>query len=154
MEARQQRIDGLSRRLLHPAANLARQRREAAALAFRLARAHRSRMAAATQEVREHGRSLAWLLRKPLPQASRVAALRGALERAGGAKIDHGRADVEALQRALVHLNPSAVLERGYAIVTTAQGNIVYDAATLNAGDDVEVAFGRGTAGAKIVRRE
>jgi exodeoxyribonuclease VII large subunit len=86
MEARQQRIDGLSRRLLHPAANLARQRREAAALAFRLARAHRSRMAAATQEVREHGRSLAWLLRKPLPQASRVAALRGALERRAGRK--------------------------------------------------------------------
>jgi exodeoxyribonuclease VII large subunit len=154
MDARQQRIDGLSRRLLHPAANLARQRREAQALAFRLARAHRSRMADATQEVREHCRSLAWLLRKPFPQAARVAALGGALQRAGTAKIAHGRIDVDALQRALVHLNPRAVLDRGYAIVSTGQGNIVYDAAALNVGDDVEVAFARGTAGAKIVRRE
>jgi len=154
LEARQQRVDGLSRRLVHPAANLARQRREAAALAFRLARAHRSRMAAATQAVREHCRSIAWLLRKPLPQAARAAALRGALERAGAARIAHGRVDVEALQRGLAHLNPSAVLERGYAIVTTAQGNIVYDAATLDVGEDVEVAFARGTAGAKILRRE
>jgi hypothetical protein len=83
-----------------------------------------------------------------------VAALRGALERAGAAKIARGRVDVEALQRALVHLNPNAVLERGYAIVTTAEGNIVYDAATLNVGDDVEVAFARGTAGANIRRRK
>jgi exodeoxyribonuclease VII large subunit len=153
MEARQQRVDGLSRRLVHPAANLARQRREAAALAFRLARAHRSRMVAAAQALREHCRSIAWLLRKPLPQAARVAALRGALERAGAAKVARGRVGVEALQRALVHLNPNAVLERGYAIVTTAQGNIVYDAATLCVGEDVEVAFARGTAGAKINRR-
>ena len=154
LQARQQRIDGLSRRLVHPAANLARQRREAAALAFRLARAHRSRMAAATQAVREHCRSVAWLLRQPLPHAARAAALRGALMRAGAAKVALGRVDVEALQRGLAHLNPSAVLDRGYAIVTTAQGNIVYDAATLDVGEDVEVAFARGTAGAKVLRRE
>ena len=51
-------------------------------------------------------------------------------------------------------MNPSAVLERGYAIVTTAQGNIVYDAATLGVGDEVEVAFGSGNAGARITRTD
>ena len=153
MEARQQRVDGLSRRLVHPAANLVRQRRDALALAVRLGRAHRSHMAAATQAVREHCRSLTWLLRQPLPQAARVAVLRDALERAGAQRLLRGRIQTEALQRALVHLNPSAVLERGYAIVTNAQGGIVYDAATLGVGDDVDVAFARGNAGAKIVRR-
>ena len=154
MEARQQRVDGVSRRLVHPAANLARQRRDAAALASRLARAHRAHVAAATHTVRAQCRSLAWLLRQPLPQVARVAVLRDALERGGAARVLKGRSEMEALQRALVHLNPSAVLERGYAIVTTAQGNIVYDAATLDVGNDVEVAFGRGKAGAKITQRE
>jgi len=153
-EARQQRVDNLSRRLVHPAANLARQRSEAAALGSRLARAHRAHMSAAAQALREHCRSLAWLLKKPLPQISRVAILGDALRRAGEAKVVTGRLRAEALQRALVHLNPSAVLERGYAIVTDSDGGIVYDSATLEVGAEVEVAFARGTAGAKILRRE
>jgi len=153
-EARQQRVDNLSRRLVHPAANLARQRSEAAALGSRLARAHRAHMSAAAQALREHCRSLAWLLKKPLPQISRVAILGDALRRAGEAKVVTGRLRAEALQRALVHLNPGAVLERGYAIVTDSDGGIVYDSATLEVGAEVEVAFARGTAGAKILRRE
>jgi exodeoxyribonuclease VII large subunit len=111
-------------------------------------------MAAAAQALREHCRSLAWLLRKPLPQAARLEVLHEALERAGAAKVVRGRLQVEALHRALVHLNPSAVLERGYAIVTNAEGGIVYDAATLETGDEVDVAFARGKAGAKVVRRD
>ena len=153
MEARQQRLDGLSRRLVHPAANLARQRREATSLAARLARAHRSHIAAATHAVRAHCRSLAWLLRQPMPQAARLPVLHDALHRAGAARVLEGRLRAEALQRALTHLNPSAVLERGYAIVTSADGNIVYDADTLAVGDAVDVAFARGTAGAKITSR-
>jgi exonuclease VII large subunit len=46
------------------------------------------------------------------------------------------------------------VLERGYAIVTNAEGSIVYDAATLDIGDDVALAFARGDAGARITRRD
>jgi exodeoxyribonuclease VII large subunit len=153
MEARQQRVDGLSRRLVHPAANLARQRREAAALASRLARAHRAHITAATQAVRAHCRSLAWLLRQPMPQVARVGILHDALKRAGAARVLKGRLQADALQRALAHLNPSSVLERGYAIVTTADGSVVYDAATLDVGDKVDVAFARGNAGAKIFKR-
>jgi exodeoxyribonuclease VII large subunit len=109
-------------------------------------------MAAAAQAFREHCRNLAWLLRKPLPQAARVTVLHDALRRAGAANVHRCVLRAEALQRALVHLNPSAVLERGYAIVTNAEGGIVYDAATLETGDEVEVAFARGKAGAKVFR--
>jgi len=153
MEARQQRVDGLSRRLVHPAANLARQRREAAALASRLDRAHRAQVAVATGALREHGRRLAWLLRKPLPHMARVALLRDVLRRAAAATVLRGQTQADALERALAHLNPRGVLERGYAIVTTAEGNIVYDAATLGVGDEIAVAFARGEAGAKVIRR-
>jgi exodeoxyribonuclease VII large subunit len=109
-ETRLQRIDNLARRLVHPAARLAQQRRDSAALAFRLDRAYR-----------------------------------GQLER--------GRAQIAALERSLAHLNPQAVLERGYAIVTTADGAIVHDAERLAIGEDVGLAFARGTAGARITRR-
>ena len=53
----------------------------------------------------------------------------------------------------LAHLNPQAVLERGYAIVTTADGAIVDTSARLAVGDDIALEFARGTAGAKITRR-
>ena len=50
----------------------------------------------------------------------------------------------------MAHLNPRAVLTRGYAIVTTATGDVVYDATQVAPRDAVRVAFGRGGAGATI----
>ena len=154
LQARQQRVDGLSRRLVHPAANLVRQRKEAAALASRLHRAHRTQLAAATGALREHCRRLAWLLKKPLPQSAHLALLQEAMRRAAAARLERGRTRAAALERGLAHLNPRAVLERGYAIVTNADGGIVYDAATLDIGNEVALAFARGNAGAKITRRD
>ena len=43
---------------------------------------------------------------------------------------------------------------RGYAIVTTGDGEVVHDAAMLAVGDNVALAFARGGAGAKITRRD
>ena len=138
-----------------PAARLAQQRRDAAALAGRLDRAYRNRLAAAADAMRELGRRLAWLLRQPLPQAARLAPLRDAHAARGGDPRSSGRrARIAALEQSLAHLNPQAVLERGYAIVTTADGAIVDDAAKLAVGDDVALAFARGSAGAKITRRD
>ncbi len=153
MEARQQRVDGIARRLVHPAASLARQRRDAAALAFRLGRAYRSRVAAAIQATRERGQRLAWLLRQPLPQAARLAPLAAAMRRASSLAVERRQARMDALAVNLAHLNPHAVLERGYAIVTDADGVIVQDSAALAIGEDVTLAFARGGAGAKITRR-
>jgi exodeoxyribonuclease VII large subunit len=153
MEARQQCVDGLGRRLVHPAANLARQRRDAATLALRLDRAYRSRMAAAAHAMRERGQRLAWLLRQPLPQAGRLAPLTAALRRASSLALERRQARIDALAVNLAHLNPHAVLERGYAIVTAADGTIVQDSAALAIGEDVALAFARGSAGAKITHR-
>ena len=59
-----------------------------------------------------------------------------------------------ALAGNLAHLNPQAVLERGYAIVTGADGAIVQDAAALSAGEDVDIAFARGKAAATVTKAE
>jgi exodeoxyribonuclease VII large subunit len=150
LESRIQAVDGLARRLVHPAAKLAQQRRDAAGLAGRLARAYRARLSAAAGDVDGHGRRLAWLVRQPLPQAVRLAPLRDAVQRATTSRLERSGARVLALGQSLAHLNPQAVLERGYAIVTTAGGAIVHDAAQLAVGDDVTLALARGRAGAKI----
>ena len=154
LETRIQRVDGLARRLVHPAAKLLQQRLDAGGLAGRLARAYRNRLASATTEVGAGGRRLAWLLRQPLPQAARLAPLRVAMSHAASIRLERSRTRLDALERSLEHLNPQEVLERGYAIVTAADGAIVDDAARLRVGDDVALTFGRGEAGAKITRRD
>ena len=57
------------------------------------------------------------------------------------------------LAQNLTHLNPQAVLERGYAIVAAGDGTIVQDARQVNGGDAVALTFARGGADATITRR-
>ena len=47
---------------------------------------------------------------------------------------------------ALRHLNPESVLERGYSIVTSADGNVVTTSGGLHTGDALNVRFARGHA--------
>ena len=154
LETRMQGLDGLGRRLVHPAARLAQQSRDVQALSGRLARAFRHNLRAAATDVESVGRRLARQLRTPPPEAARLVAARDAWRRAAGARLERTAARVAALEQSLAHLNPQAVLERGYAIVARADGAIVYEAAQVAPGDDVELRFARGAAAAKITRRE
>jgi exodeoxyribonuclease VII large subunit len=154
LEMRIQRADGLARRLTHPAARLARQRTDAAALAARLARACREQLTATRQRIDgARGRTL-WLLRQPLPQRVRVATANDAMRRAATSRIERSRARIATLEQNLAHLNPRGVLARGYAIVTTVDGTIVDDAARVAVGEAVSLAFARGSAEATITRRD
>ena len=51
---------------------------------------------------------------------------------------------LERMGRALETLSPLAVLQRGYALIFDAAGNLVKDAAQLNPGDDVRARLARG----------
>jgi exodeoxyribonuclease VII large subunit len=150
MEATMQRIDGVSRRLTHPAARIAAQARDAALLAGRLARAFRHRQDVSCAGVRSLAQRLASRLAPGLPQLASTARTALALTRAARAQQERLDARLAALAQNLGHLNPQGVLERGYAIVTAADGTIVEDASTLTVGDDVEIALARGNAAAKI----
>ena len=55
---------------------------------------------------------------------------------------------------ALQHLNPEAVLERGYAIVTQADGSIVQDSRTLAIGDVLRVSLARGSVEASVTAKD
>jgi exodeoxyribonuclease VII large subunit len=149
LEARMQRVDGLARRLVHPAARLAQQHRDARMLAERLGRAMRQHLASRRLALASPAARLAWRAQQPLAQAAAFATAGERLRRAMPAVLERAGSRVAALAQNLAHLNPQAVLERGYAIVTTA-GAVVDDARTVAVGDEVDLRFARGSAAAKI----
>ena len=61
---------------------------------------------------------------------------------------------VDAAAVALKHLSPYAVLERGYSLVTDAQGAVVRSAAAVNDGEDLEVRFAEGSARVRVEERK
>ncbi|PPC95110.1 MAG: exodeoxyribonuclease VII large subunit [Methylotenera sp.] len=57
---------------------------------------------------------------------------------------------VQRLAQNLQHLNPGAVLTRGYAFVQDSTGAIIASSEQVRVGDDVKLTFGKGSAEAKI----
>ena len=141
-----QRVDYAGRRLQHPAARLAAQRTKLADLARRLDHRFRVLQDARARSLDAMRARLIQDVRTEWPQAKRLEAVGTRLTR-GWREMTH-RQDL-ALGRAAVslqHLNPEAVLERGYAIVTRGDSSIVQDSSTLATGDALALRFARGAA--------
>jgi exodeoxyribonuclease VII large subunit len=152
IESRAQLLDHLSRRLVHPGRRLESQREGIALLARRLARA-----SAAGLERRGHRAAQAQArLRAALPRVdaltARVDRAVHRLESATWRRIEHADARLARLAQSLAHLDPRAVLGRGYAIVADARGAIVRDAAALAPGASVEITLAEGGATATVDR--
>jgi exodeoxyribonuclease VII large subunit len=145
-----QRLDGVARRLVHPAARLAAQAERAQRLAARLTRAFAHARTVLDHRVRGARSRLVREMHAPFPQSARVAHASHALVRAGRDRTARAVRVVEHLASALSLLNPSAVLDRGYAIVTAADGDIVTDAARLQVGQAVALTLARGRACASV----
>ncbi|HVI10582.1 MAG TPA: exodeoxyribonuclease VII large subunit [Candidatus Binatia bacterium] len=60
---------------------------------------------------------------------------------------------VERMGRALETLSPLAILDRGYALVFNASGELVKDAAQVNAGEEISARVARGEIRAEVVRK-
>ena len=149
-----QRVDHASRRLIHPAARLAQQQQRAAALGERLARAWRQRLAEQQRAMATLGSRIVREFRAPLPQRARIAIAMESWRRHGRQRIGRHLVQVDTLAQNLAHLNPEAVLTRGYAIVTTPDGTVVVDASQVAPADRVNLAFATGRAEATITRTE
>jgi exodeoxyribonuclease VII large subunit len=152
-DVRMQRLDSAARCLVHPAARIAAQRERLADFARRLAqRWHATAMPRHACVSTLHAR-LAREMRAPLPAAQTVRGLGISMQRLGRERIAHASRHLDRLAQNLAHLNPQAVLERGYAIVATAEGTIVQDAAQVAPGDAVTMTFAHGGAAATVTRR-
>ena len=127
-QARAQRVDQAALRLKHPGARVADQQRELGQLRRRLVRA---------------------LPRLPEMRAS-VQRVFSGLQLATRNRLRVSEARLGHLAANLVHLDPDAVLTRGYSLVRDATGALVRDGSKLGRGDAVTIAFAQGWAQADV----
>ena len=152
LELRMQRIDLVSRRLIHPAARIERQWADLTALGERLARAAAQAQDARQSLLAHRAAAVARLLRIPPPAHADLERRRERWQRAAAERIAATAQRIDACAQSLRHLNPLGVLERGYSIVTDDKGAVVQDAGRLAIGDTLNVRFARGEAGSKVTR--
>jgi len=94
----------------------------------------------------------ALLMRSLMPAARRMDEARDALVREMKAAVDGRRRRAELASRDLAALSPEAVLARGFAVVRQGGGGpAIRDAATLAAGESLDIRFARGTASAQVL---
>jgi exodeoxyribonuclease VII large subunit len=128
---RQQRVDELAYRLAHAERNVIEKKRRRFETLNATVRHYDLRrvLAGMRRELEARSEAMAGAARNLLLQR------RGRLER---------------MQAALEALSPVAILERGYALVFDASGNLVKDAGQVKVGDRVEARLARGRVRARV----
>jgi exodeoxyribonuclease VII large subunit len=143
-----QRIDFAQRSLAVPRAPIAGLESRVTGLRSRAA-------AAAARVVGGAGTQVAacrarWLRARPSLPFDVLASRRGRLLAAGEAMLAGRAVRLQPLAARLAAMNPSAVLERGYAIALAADGRAVTDVAALARGDPLRVVLARGAADVRV----
>ena len=149
---RWQTIDYLTRRLIDPRERLRIEGRHLQQLGMRLTQAGSRALAAGGWRVTELHRRLARCgsASERVASALRQSLLR--LQSAARRGLELRAARLDALGARLQAMNPHAVLARGYAIATDADGRIVRDAKVLPVGATLRVRFARGRVESSVTR--
>jgi len=153
LETRMQRVDHLARRLVHPGERLIRQREHIVRMDKQLMRALQAQLQGYQWRIdrlnirMNGGRpDLAELNKRQLAYRQRLhLAMRRMLE-----KTD---SKLSSLKSHLSHLNPDAVLDRGYSIVTKRDGGIVRSTDQLAIDEDVTMRFSNGQATGRVTEK-
>ena len=149
---RQQALDWLGARLLHPAERLRQQGLQVQACGQRLALVQNRNL----ERQQSNLAGLEQRLRAQRPQAhrqqERLLYLHQGLQNQLRQELFAHRATLTGLERSLQQLNPHAVLARGYALALDASGHAVRDANALRTGDRLTLSFARGHAAATVTQ--
>ena len=148
---RAQRLDYLHSRLKHPAARIGENQRAAAALGRRLALAWRQRLGGDALRLQDQFLRLRHARPDSKRRAERLEAFAPRLAAALHRDLQQREAILDRLGAGLEHLNPEAVLKRGFAVVRDSEGRITRDAATLIPGAAITLRLARGGADASII---
>jgi exodeoxyribonuclease VII large subunit len=152
LENRMQKLDYLSKCLVHPGDRIRNQRQHLTHLANRLCGAWKRCAEGQVWTLR----GLARELRASRPDVDACERHRADLARrlreSARVRIDGLSSRLSAIESHLTHLNPELVLERGYSIATTAAGAIVHDASQVKTGETLKVTFARGSADTEVTR--
>jgi len=150
LAVRIQRLDAAARRLVHPATRIAQEMQRLQELARRVAHAWRAHFAVRAALALAIQARLLRELRSPPAEALRLQHAHMRWQRGARERVLRTSERLAGLTQNLAHLNPQAVLERGYAIVAGSDGTIVQDARQVRRGDTVALTFARGGADATI----
>ena len=141
-----QSLDNWTRRLLSPSAQIGHQRQKLVALSTALTHAVRApvnRQAYALAQWRSR-----WASHRPDVRAARsdIASTQRRLGAALTHQLGRRRHALEALSAQLELLNPQRTLERGYAIVTGADGHVLRSPSQIKVGEPITVRLADGSA--------
>ena len=144
------RLEGLSRGLPDLARLVGESTQRLDDWSERLGNALQTGIGARRQELA----ALAGRLRAPLPQlaqsSERLEAETRAMTRAMTTRLNVHRAKLDSVGALLESYSYQRVLERGFALVTDAEGKTVSSVAAVTAGDDVNLRLADGAIGARI----
>ncbi len=153
LEDRMQRLDFLSRRLVHPGERIRNQLAELRHLTTRLTGAWARGLEDLGWQARELGLRLMANVPDVAGRQRESAELARRLREAARRRVEAASTLLARLDANLKHLNPQSVLERGYSITESAAGRIVRDGAQLAVGEEVTITFARGRVGAQVKRK-
>jgi exodeoxyribonuclease VII large subunit len=152
IEDRMQRLDYLSRRLTHPGERIRNQEVHLQHLASRLHGGWRRgaeelswALRDAVQRLRAAAPDLSLLMQQQQELARR---LRGTARERTAMSAER----LAGIRAHLLHLNPQRVLERGYSITETVDGQIVRDGAQLAADQELQLTLAKGWAAVRVKR--
>ena len=117
-----------------------------AAQGRRAVRAARARLDSAAQRLDHAALRLARPGDRLRREAMRLAMFSRQLERAASTERARAQHRLQQLQTRLGALDPQRIVSRGYAIVQTADGELVIDPAQIGTGADLRLTLARGTA--------
>lgn len=153
LNSRSQQLDSMLRRLVHPGRRLqARQ----AALRHLAKRLHNAQTRALERREWRQATLIRRLLQAgPNVSAKQIALSTGAatLIRAIHVHLAHTHQQAARLASHLAHLNPQAVLARGYSIVQNQQGNIIQSSDQIKHEEVLDIQFAQGRARAKVLEK-
>jgi exodeoxyribonuclease VII large subunit len=145
-----QLLDYLGKRLVHPGERIDAELRHMAHLVQRL----RSAVTHALDTASWDFSGFLQRLRATLPDIdahiARQQALRLRLQHGEARLLEQHDARLVKMKASLAHLNPQAVLERGYSIVEKRDGRLVRSAQQIAAGEPLRLIFSRGAAQTRV----
>lgn len=153
IESRMQHLDHLSKRLVHPGERLRHQTAQLGQLKQRLLQATQHGMDTRRWRLQQvRGQMFAArpdVGRRRQTQAHLATRLTLVMQQ----HLKHAQQTVANLTTHLAHLNPQAVLERGYSIVRDAAGRVVRDSSAVEVGNELGVTFAVGVVKTKVVSK-